>query len=70
MARDVRAELQQRLGDAALVARLSDAEARTLHDLLQAARQRQREALANAQQQALRYVPPLLRRPLLKLLES
>lgn len=70
MAIDVRAELQQRLGDAALVARLSDAEAARLLELIQAARQRQRQALADAQRQALRYVPPLLRKPLLKLLEG
>lgn len=70
MSKDVRAELQQRLGSPDIVARLSDAEAEKLLDLVQAARRRQREALTDAQQQALRYVPPLLRRPLLKLLEG
>lgn len=70
MSMDPRAGLQQRLGDASVLARLSDAESQRLHDLIQAARQRQREALADAQQHALRYVPALLRRPLLKLLEN
>lgn len=60
-------ELQQRLG-ADLARRLSDAEAARLLALLNDARRRQREALATAQQHALRFVPALLRKPLLKLL--
>lgn len=70
MASQARAELEQRLGSGDVVARLSDAEADTLHGLIQAARKRQRDALADAQQHALRYVPLLLRRPLLKLLSE
>jgi len=64
---EARAELQQHLG-ADLTRRLSDAEVARLHALLQDARRRQREALATAQQHALRFVPALLRKPLLKLL--
>ena len=61
-------ELQQRLG-ADVVKRLSDAEAARLLALLKDARRRQRDALAAAQQHALRFVPGLLRKPLLKLFE-
>ena len=61
-----REELQRRLGGD-LVKRLSDGEAARLLALLQDARRRQREALAAAQQHALRFVPALLRKPLLKL---
>ena len=67
MSADVRAELKQQLG-ADLVGKLSDAEAGKLHALLQGARRQQRDALAAAQQHALRFVPALLRKPLLKLL--
>lgn len=62
-----RAELQRRLG-ADLVKRLSDEDAAKLHALLQDARRQQRDALAAAQQHALRFVPALLRKPLLALL--
>lgn len=62
-----RAELQRRLG-ADLVKRLSDDDAAKLQALLQDARRQQRDALAAAQQHALRFVPALLRKPLLALL--
>ena len=62
-----RAELQRRLG-ADLVKRLSDADVAKLLALLQDARRQQRDALAAAQQHALRFVPALLRKPLLALL--
>lgn len=67
MATDPRAELQRRLG-ADLVKRLSADDAARLHGLLQEARRQQRDALAAAQQHALRFVPALLRKPLLALL--
>jgi hypothetical protein len=63
----LRAELRQRLGDFDLLDELSDADLAQLHALLQDARRQQRDALAQAQQHALRYVPGLLRKPLLKL---
>jgi hypothetical protein len=63
----LRAELRQRLGDFDLLDELSDAHVAALHALIQDARRQQREALVVAQQHALRYVPALLRKPLLKL---
>ena len=69
MSAEVRAELKRMLGpDADLLRDLDDAAARRLHALIEAARDRQREALREAQQHALRYVPALLRKPLLALL--
>jgi len=64
----LRAELRQRLGDIDLLDQLSDADLARLHALVQDARRQQRDALATAQQHALRFVPALLRKPLLKLL--
>lgn len=69
MSAQPRAELQRRLG-ADLVKRLSDEDVARLHALLQDARRQQRDALAAAQQHALRFVPALLRKPLLALLGS
>ena len=69
MSAEPRAELQRRLG-ADLVQRLSDEDVTRLHALLQDARRQQREALVAAQQHALRFVPALLRKPLLALLGS
>ena len=66
----LRAELRQRLGDIDLLDELSDADVAQLHALVQDARRQQREALAQAQQHALRFVPALLRKPLLKLFEN
>jgi hypothetical protein len=63
----IRAALRERLGDFDLLDQLSDADLAALHALLEDARRRQKEALAGAQQHALRYVPALLRKPLLKL---
>jgi hypothetical protein len=63
----LRAELRQRLGDFDLLDELSDDDLAQLHALVQDARRQQRDALAQAQQHALRYVPGLLRKPLLKL---
>jgi hypothetical protein len=63
----IRAELRQRLGDTDLLDELSDADLAALHALIQDARRQQRDALTVAQQHALRYVPALLRKPLLKL---
>jgi hypothetical protein len=61
VAADARAELKRVLGpDAALLGRLSDADCARL--------QAQRAALREAQQHALRFVPALLRKPLLALL--
>jgi len=63
-----RAELQRLLrDDFKLVASLGDADLARLLALIQDARRRQREALATAQEHALRFVPGLLRKPLLKL---
>ncbi len=69
MAEDARTELTRRLGAPAqpLLAKLSDADAQKLADLLKAARRHQAEALVKAQEHALRFVPALLRKPLLKL---
>lgn len=67
MTDEIRAELRQRLGDIDLLDELSDAELAQLQALLQDARRQQRDALARAQEHALRFVPALLRKPLLKL---
>ncbi len=69
MGTDVRAGLGRLLGpDADVLEALSDAEAARLHALVEAARAAQRAALREARQHALRFVPALLRKPLLKLL--
>jgi hypothetical protein len=69
MPSDPKAELQRLLrDDFEIVAGLGDADLAHLHQLLQAARQKQHDALRAAQQHALRYVPALLRKPLLRLL--
>ena len=69
MAAEDKAELQRLLRDEfKTVAVLSDADLARLHQLLEAARQKQRDAVREAQQHALRFVPGLLRKPLLKLL--
>ena len=66
---DPKAELQRLLRDEfKLVAGLKDADLARLHQLLEAARRRQREAMKEAQQHALRFVPALLRKPLLALI--
>ena len=66
---DPKAELQRLLrDDFKLVAELDGADLAKLHALLQAARQKQRDAVKEAQAHALRFVPGLLRKPLLKLL--
>jgi hypothetical protein len=66
---EVRAELKRMLGnDADLLRELDDTAARHLHALIEAAREQQRAALREAQQHALRYVPAILRKPLLALL--
>jgi hypothetical protein len=65
---DPKAELQRLLRqEFTLVAGLGDADQARLLALIQDARRQQREALVAAQQHALRFVPALLRRPLLKL---
>lgn len=63
----IRAELRQRLGDLDILDALSDEDLAALRALIQDARRQQRDALVAAQQHALRYVPALLRKPLLKL---
>jgi hypothetical protein len=63
----LRAELRQRLGDLDLLDELADAEIGALHALVEEARRQQRDALAEAQRHALRFVPGVLRKPLLKL---
>lgn len=69
MAAKVRAELKQLLGpDADVLEALSDPDVARLHALVEAARAQQRQALREAQQHALRFVPALLRKPLLALL--
>ena len=67
MSDELRADLRQRLGDLDLLDELSDADVGALHALLEDARRQQRDALVAAQQHALRFVPALLRKPLLKL---
>ena len=69
MAGDPKAELQRLLHEEhKLVAALSDADQVRLLALLNTARQKQRDQVRAAQQHALRFVPALLRKPLLKLL--
>ena len=69
MAADARAELQRLLReDFKLIAELSDADFERLLALIRAAQNKQRDAIKTAQQHALRFVPALLRKPLLKLL--
>lgn len=64
-----RAALQRALGpDARLLETLSDGDTARLHALVEVARARQRAAIREAQQHALRFVPALLRKPLLALL--
>lgn len=63
----LRAELRRRLGDLDLLDALGDADVAALHALVEGARRQQRDALVAAQQHALRFVPALLRKPLLKL---
>ena len=66
---DPGAVLRRYLGaDANLLEALSDADAARLLALIEAARRRQRAAIREAQQHALRFVPALLRKPLLALL--
>jgi hypothetical protein len=68
MPADARAELRRVLGtDADLLKALSDTDVARLHGLVEAARRQQRAALKQAQEHALRYVPALLRKPLLAL---
>ena len=67
MSDEIRADLRKRLGDFDLLDQLADAELAQLHALVQDARRQQRDALAQAQQHALRFVPGILRKPLLKL---
>lgn len=65
---DPKAELQRLLRqDFKAVAGLTDPDLARLHALIQDARRQQRDALVKAQEHALRFVPALLRRPLLKL---
>lgn len=69
MAENPAAELKRRLGTHyALVQKLGAADQARLLALIQDARRQQREALVQAQEHALRFVPALLRKPLLKLL--
>ena len=71
MSAEVRAELRRVLGnDADLLKSLSDTDAARLQMLIEAARRQQRTALRAAQEHALRYVPALLRKPLLALLSG
>lgn len=61
-------DLKRRLGsDFALVEKLGEHDLLALHALIQGARHKQAEALTQAQQHALRFVPALLRKPLLML---
>lgn len=63
-----KAELQRLLReDFKTVAGLGDKDLVRLLALIQDARRQQRDALAQAQEHALRFVPALLRKPLLKL---
>jgi hypothetical protein len=67
---DTKAELQRLLRqEYKLVAGLGEADQARLLALIEGARRQQRDALVQAQQHALRFVPGLLRRPLLKLFE-
>jgi hypothetical protein len=64
-----KAELQRLLREQfKAVAALSDEDQARLLALIQDARRQQRDALKQAQEHALRFVPALLRKPLLKLL--
>lgn len=64
-----KAELQRLLREQfKAVAALSDEDQARLLELIQDARRQQRDALKQAQEHALRFVPALLRKPLLKLL--
>ena len=66
---DPKAELKGLLrDDFKVIAGLKDADLERLLQLVQAARQKQNQALRQAQEHALRFVPGLLRKPLLKLL--
>lgn len=69
MSEEARAELRKRLGAPAheVLDKLPAADAAKLAELLKAARKHQADALAKAQEHALRFVPALLRKPLLKL---
>jgi hypothetical protein len=63
-----RAELQRLLrAEFKIVAGLADSDLARLEELIQDARRQQRDALVKAQEHALRFVPALLRKPLLKL---
>ena len=65
---DPKAELQRLLrDDFKAVAGLGDADLARLLKLIEAARLQQNQALRDAQDHALRFVPALLRKPLLKL---
>ncbi len=65
---DFKAELQRLLReDFKTVAALSEKDFARLHALIQDAHRQQRDALVKAQEHALRFVPALLRKPLLKL---
>lgn len=65
---DPKPELRRLLrDDFRLVERLDDADQTRLLARVQDARRQQREALKQAQEHALRFVPALLRKPLLKL---
>ena len=71
MASDARSELKRLLrDDFKVVANLKDADLEKLVALVQAARAKQNQALREAQEHALRFVPGLLRKPLLKLLSE
>lgn len=68
MTAESRAELQRQLrAEFKIVAGLADQDLARLHELIQDARRQQRAALVKAQEHALRFVPALLRKPLLKL---
>lgn len=67
MTDELRAGLRQQLGDLDILDALTDEDLAALRALIQDARRQQRDALVAAQQHALRFVPALLRKPLLKL---
>lgn len=67
MTDEIRAGLRQQLGDLDILDALPDEDLAALRALIQDARRQQRDALVAAQQHALRFVPALLRKPLLKL---
>lgn len=72
MVGDVRAELRRELNPGpdvqAVLDRLSDQDATRLLTMFREARQRQDRALLAAQEQALRFVPALMRAPVRKVL--